>query len=67
MKRAAALLLLALVEFSAEAAWREPVRARKAMVASTSEIASRIGTDVMKRGGNAVDAAVAVGFALSVT
>ena len=37
------------------------------MVASTSEIASRIGTDVMKRGGNAVDAAVAVGFALSVT
>jgi gamma-glutamyltranspeptidase/glutathione hydrolase len=67
MKRAVVLLLLALVGFSGEAAWREPVRARKAMVASTSEIASRIGADVMKRGGNAVDAAVAVGFALSVT
>ena len=37
------------------------------MVASISEIASRVGVDVMKKGGNAVDAAVAVGFALSVT
>jgi len=37
------------------------------MVASTSEIASRIGVDVMKKGGNAFDAAVAVAFALAVT
>src|ERR1044071_1477512 len=39
--------------------WREPVRAPHAMVASTSRLASQIGVDVMKRGGNAVDAAIA--------
>jgi gamma-glutamyltranspeptidase / glutathione hydrolase len=49
------------------AATKEPVRARRAMVASTSEIASRIGVEVMRKGGNAVDAAVAVGLALAVT
>jgi len=36
------------------------------MVSSVSEIASRVGVDVMKQGGNAVDAAVAVGLALAV-
>jgi gamma-glutamyltranspeptidase/glutathione hydrolase len=46
---------------------REPVRGRRGMVASTNEVASRVGVDVMKRGGNAVDAAIAVAFALAVT
>ena len=64
MKRVIALLLLATPLLAAS---RQPVRAKQAMVASTSEIASRIGAEVMKKGGNAVDAAVAVGFALAVT
>jgi gamma-glutamyltranspeptidase/glutathione hydrolase len=51
---------------SADAASRPPVRGKLGMVSSVSEIASQVGVDVMKRGGNAVDAAVAVGLALAV-
>ena len=44
-----------------------PVIATHGMVVTQEAEASRVGLDVMKRGGNAVDAAVAVGFALAVT
>jgi len=44
----------------------QPTRGLNAMVASQHELASKIGVDIMKRGGNAVDAAVAVGLALAV-
>ncbi|HKG22082.1 MAG TPA: gamma-glutamyltransferase, partial [Blastocatellia bacterium] len=49
------------------AASREPVRAPHGMVVSVSEIASRVGVETMRQGGNAIDAAVAVGLALAVT
>jgi gamma-glutamyltranspeptidase/glutathione hydrolase len=51
---------------STHAASRPPVRGKNGMVSSVSEIASQVGVDVLKRGGNAVDAAVAVGLALAV-
>lgn len=46
--------------------WGEPVRGKNAMVASQHELASQIGVKVLKKGGNAVDAAIAVGLVLAV-
>ncbi len=45
----------------------ESVRGQQGLVASSSEIATRVGVDILQNGGNAVDAAVAVGLALAVT
>ena len=43
-----------------------PVHAKKAMAVSVHQEASRVGAEIMRQGGNAVDAAVATGFALAV-
>ena len=62
MRRVLALLLLTCAAWSAQ-----PVRAKHGMVVSREKHATTAGLDVLKRGGNAIDAAIAVGFALAVT
>lgn len=59
------LALVCALSFQLQA--REPVRTRKAMVVAQEPIATDAGVKVLRSGGNAIDAAVAVAFALAVT
>ena len=74
---AAALLLAPLPAVAAESpaarafyqydSIHQPQLSERGMVSAQEAIAARVGADILRRGGNAVDAAVAVGFALAVT
>lgn len=55
------------VSYGIEADTFHPVRAQQGMVASVDATTTQVGVDILRQGGNAVDAAVAVGFALAVT
>ena len=60
-------LLVALILVVPAGATRQPVRARHGMVVAMESMAADVGVSALQKGGNAVDAAVAVGFALAVT
>ncbi len=63
----ALVLALTLAGGPSHAASLPPVEAAQGMVVSAQRLASQVGLDILKQGGNAVDAAAAVGYALAVT
>src|ERR1043165_9065080 len=60
------LLCACLLVDTAHAASPAPVAAKNGMVVTAQQHATRVGVEILKNGGNAVDAAIAVGYALAV-
>ncbi len=65
-RRNSILFYLAFVCFTVHAASMAPVASEHGMVVSAQHLATQAGVDVLRKGGNAIDAAVAVGYALAV-
>ena len=61
------IFLIIIIISCLNAASPDPVFSENGMVVSLNEHASQAGIDILKKGGNAIDAAVAVGFTLAVT
>src|ERR1700755_2270349 len=61
------VLALSLWPLAVDAASRPAVEASHGIVVSSQHLASEIGAEILKQGGNAIDAAVAVGYAQAVT
>ncbi|MDL5168349.1 gamma-glutamyltransferase [Proteus faecis] len=66
IKRTHLLLLTTLFSTSLYAAYEPAVEAQHGMVVSSQHLASQVGNDILQKGGNAIDAAVAVGYAQAV-
>jgi len=65
VKRLLSLIVIFALPYSA--VFGETMRVSHGMVSTRSDIASEVGREILEQGGNAIDAAVATGFALAVT
>ena len=67
LRRTILALVCSVSTCSAQISVLKPAFGRNGMVSTSDSIASAVGISIMKDGGNAVDAAVAIGFVLAVT